>query len=158
MYRSIALTFLFSLPLIAQLDRATLTGTVTNTAGHSGTIGATGGGTVTLQSGAVFNNAGSLTAYNGSIWSGGGSGILFNNTGTFIVADTSSTFNVFTPFANTGTVAVQTGTLHPAQHGGTLSQTSAQHRRKLVGGVVADQRVSKIEENRTNRHVASSAA
>ena len=55
------------------------TGTLTNPAGQSATIGATGNIFFEPGNGATFNNAGTLNATNGDIFYGGGGTSTVNN-------------------------------------------------------------------------------
>jgi len=89
------------------------TGTLTNPAGQSATIGATGNIYVEPGDGATFDNAGTLTATNGSIYSGGGATSTVNNSGTFTVNEASATFTIGGGliFNNSGTVSVKAGEL-----------------------------------------------
>jgi fibronectin-binding autotransporter adhesin len=86
---------------------------LTNAVGQAATIGTGSNVTLSLQTGAQFINAGTFTASNGAIASGGGTTSLFTNTGTFNVnlSAPTNTFTVGIPMANSGTVHVQSGTL-----------------------------------------------
>jgi len=90
------------------------TGSLTNPAGQTATIGAGGGMILRLQSGATFTNAGTFNADgNGSQVAYNGGAANFVNSGTLNVNAPGTTFTIGSnvSLASSGTVNVQSGTL-----------------------------------------------
>jgi len=86
-------------------------GTATWYVGPSGFVQLESGATINNLAGATFVTTGA--SYFGSVGinAGDGSAVAFNNAGTFVSAAPPS-FNVFVPFANSGSVVVDEGSLN----------------------------------------------
>jgi len=90
------------------------TGTLTNSAGQTATLGASGASNLYMDTSATFANAGTLNATAGGIYYYTSTASTVNNSGAFnVIAPAGTTITVSTNISltNSGTISAQTGTL-----------------------------------------------